>query len=54
MATIKDLELKLIVREALIQQLKFRISKALELLEFDGFTNATIEKAKRILRGEDK
>ena len=36
MTTIKDLELKLIVREALIQ-LRFRISKALELLEFDVF-----------------
>ena len=52
--TVKDLELKLLVREALIQQLKYRINKAIEVLEFDGFMNSSINKALKILKGEDK
>lgn len=53
MTTVKELELKLIVRDTLIQQLRYRINKAIELLEFDGYTNYTIEKVLRILRGDD-
>ena len=50
---VKDLELKLLVREALIQQLKYRINKAIEVLRFDGFISPSIEKALKILEGED-